>query len=287
MKRTILLIFLLLLTIYTLAQYKIELDVEQLPELQADAGEGDTLCGLSFNLAANSTTQNGFWEQVSGSGSSVFEPNEYSPSTKVIVSNEGVYSFVWTEDDGICTKTDTIKVGFYDFPTADAGSDQSIDEGESIHIGGNPTATGGSGEFIYTWSPEDGLDNPENSNPLASPPETTDYIVVVKDKNGCKNSDTVTVYVKTITSIGELCSKDVKIYPNPARDKLNIAFANGIQSNYVIKISNPQGHTMAVKELKGNGRKRHTIDLSGLRSGVYFIQLYNSQVSQTWKFIIE
>lgn len=287
MKRLLLLIYLLLLTIATLGQYNIELNVDQLPNLYADAGKGDTICGLSFNLKANSITQNGFWEQVSGSGEAVFEPAQNQPSTEVIVSEEGNYSFVWTEDDGICTKTDTINVGFYEFPQADAGSDQSIEKGESVQIGGDPTAIGGSGDYSYSWSPENGLDDTGASNPHASPSDTTDYILVVEDENGCIDRDTVTVYVETITSIGEISSRAVKIYPNPARDKLNIVFAEDLKSDYVIRLSNSQGLTKTVKEIKRQSRKKQTIDLSTFASGVYFIQLYNGQHTQTWKFLIE
>ena len=73
-------------------------------------------------------------------------------------------------------------------------------------------ATGGSN---YSWSPTAGLSNPNISNPIATPPSTTTYIV--QSTNGsCVLSDTVVVQVTTggttasvaITSIptGSICA---------------------------------------------------------------------------------
>lgn len=370
MKKNLLICCLIFYLFPAMGQYNIQLNIDQLQKLEADAGKGDTLCGLSAPLVANSVTENGFWEQVSGPGNTEFAPDESAPSTQIKVSEDGIYGYAWTEDDGICTRTDTIYVGFYqpphanagsgdtlcgktynlnasltsglgrwsllsgpgdivfspdstsadaeidatkyghykliwteingicvdhdsldlvfnEFPKADAGSDEVIENGEEVEIGGNPTANGGSEVYSYSWSPENGLNNPNVANPMASPSDTTNYILVVEDENGCSDRDTVTVYVKTTTSIGDLSSKAVKIYPNPARDILNIVFAEKVGSDYMIKISNAQGITMVNKEIIDNQKTNHSIDLSGLASGIYFIQIYNGQHTQTWKIMIE
>lgn len=51
------------------------------------------------------------------------------------------------------------------------------------------------GGVEYTWNPASGLDNPNVSNPVASPDKTTDYTVTVKDQYGCRATATVTVTV--------------------------------------------------------------------------------------------
>jgi hypothetical protein len=287
MKKSLLLCIFLLSVILSPGQYHIELNVDQLPKLEADAGEGDTLCGLTANLKAMSVTQNGFWEQASGPGNSEFLPDEVTPELQVKVSEQGNYEFVWTEDNGICTERDTVDVAFYDVPEADAGSDQSIEQGESIRIGGDPAATGGNGDFTYTWSPEIDLDDPNASNPQASPTDTTDYILTIKDENQCSDSDTVTIYVIESTSVHGLSSEDVKIYPNPANDKLNIVFQEVMNDNYVIKLSDSQGVTRIIKEFSNIGQGKYTIDLSNIPPGVYFIQISNGQMSGSWKILIE
>lgn len=46
-----------------------------------------------------------------------------------------------------------------------------------------------------TWQPSLGLSNPNIANPVASPTQTTQYIVTIEDINGCAVSDTVNVEV--------------------------------------------------------------------------------------------
>jgi gliding motility-associated-like protein len=53
-----------------------------------------------------------------------------------------------------------------------------------------------SGGFEYTWTPAATLDNPNISNPVASPLQPTVYYVTVK-KNGCTAQDSITVNVST------------------------------------------------------------------------------------------
>jgi len=80
-------------------------------------------------------------------------------------------------------------------PTADAGESQIICPGGSVQIGGTPTGSGGSGTLSFSWTPTDGLDNPNAPNPTATPSSTTTFTVEVTDASGCKATDQVTVTV--------------------------------------------------------------------------------------------
>ncbi len=62
-------------------------------------------------------------------------------------------------------------------------------------LGGNPTATGGTGSLSYSWQPTVSLNNPNVPDPIASPSLTTIYTLTVKDSLGRQAKDTVTVYV--------------------------------------------------------------------------------------------
>ena len=48
---------------------------------------------------------------------------------------------------------------------------------------------------MYEWSPTTGLSNPGIANPMASPDETTNYIVTFTDINSCVNIDSIMVTV--------------------------------------------------------------------------------------------
>jgi gliding motility-associated-like protein len=70
-----------------------------------------------------------------------------------------------------------------------------------------------SGGVSYVWSPANYLSCVNCTNPLAGPPVKYHYYVVGTDANGCKNTDTVEINIKTkVTAItgkgGEICDLD-------------------------------------------------------------------------------
>ncbi|MCG8605925.1 T9SS type A sorting domain-containing protein [bacterium] len=80
-------------------------------------------------------------------------------------------------------------------PIVDAGPDKSITPGGSVQIGGSPTASGSTGPFTFSWSPATGLSDATIANPVASPTNSTTYVVTVTGANNCSATDTVTVIV--------------------------------------------------------------------------------------------
>ena len=88
-------------------------------------------------------------------------------------------------------------------PTVSAGTAASICAGESVTIGGAPTATGGSpSNYVYTWTPATGLSSTSTANPVASPTQTTTYTVSVNGGDAaCTATSTVTVTVNSSQTI--------------------------------------------------------------------------------------
>jgi PKD repeat protein len=82
----------------------------------------------------------------------------------------------------------TLDITSYPDVVADAGPDANVCEGQLVQIG-TPTATGGSGAYIYAWSPTLGLDDPTIPQPVASPPlgvSPITYTLTVTDAiTGC------------------------------------------------------------------------------------------------------
>jgi len=99
---------------------------------------------------------------------------------------------------------------FVEQPVADAGADQEICFGQSVTIGGNPTTSGGTPPYAYSWTPSIGLDDASAANPNVSPNSTTEYTVQVTDANGSIATDQVVVTVNplpavTFNSVASLC----------------------------------------------------------------------------------
>lgn len=112
--------------------------------------------------------------------------------TLVVDPPPGLYIFIFSVTDGICTVNDTVVVEVKALPDADAGPDFDIIEEESIQIGGNPTAPFNA---TVVWNPIAGLNDPTAFNPIATPFVSTNYVVFVTGENTCLNSDTVYIRV--------------------------------------------------------------------------------------------
>jgi hypothetical protein len=75
---------------------------------------------------------------------------------------------------------------------ANAGDDRLICFGDSCNLQAN-------GGVIYKWESDDGLNNLNISNPIASPKNTTTFIVTVKNESGqCLDTDSVTIEIQKL-----------------------------------------------------------------------------------------
>jgi|GEM_PF-527838 len=108
-----------------------------------------------------------------------------------------VYVVTVTDVTG-CTGTDLVLVTVNPAPAVDAGADQTICQKDSVMIGGAPTGPAGA---TFLWTPADGLSDPTVANPMASPDDTTAYVVRITDGIGCNSFDTVVVNVNELPQV--------------------------------------------------------------------------------------
>ncbi len=98
---------------------------------------------------------------------------------------------------GSCgSASDTVVVGINEAPVADAGEDQSLEEGAATQLNG--TASGGSGDYSWDWEPGDFIINSNAQNPTTFPLfENTYFILTVTDNlTGCIGRDSVLVQIE-------------------------------------------------------------------------------------------
>lgn len=128
----------------------------------------------------------GSWIPIAGETSSTFDP----PSGLL---SDRCYRRVATNSCGT-VYSNTITVTVNPLPTANAGSNQAICNGESVQIGA--AAEPGN---TYSWSPATNLDDPGISNPNANPSNTTIYTLTETiSATGCSNSNSVTVIINPL-----------------------------------------------------------------------------------------
>jgi gliding motility-associated-like protein len=108
----------------------------------------------------------------------------------------------------------------YPGPYAHAGADQTIDQGTTTNLDAS-TSSGQSGIISYNWTQSDSgymscNSGPACIKPAVTPSITTQYVLVVLDKNGCTSTDSVTINV-------DIICKDVYIATafSPNSDGLN------------------------------------------------------------------
>ncbi len=103
--------------------------------------------------------------------------------------------FVIEAVNDICIARDTVVLFESDGPGIDAGPDRTIEPGNSVAIGGSPTAADG---VSVTWSPITDLSGSTEANPDANPLVTTLYYVSGTDDIGCFGIDSVLITVEKL-----------------------------------------------------------------------------------------
>ncbi len=166
--------------------------------LSANAGSDQAVCdGDSVTLGGSPAANGGTspytysWTPSTGLISASAAHPKAAPATTTTY-------ILQVTDASLSTAKDTVVVTVRSKPTANAGADKFILSGQSVVIGGSPTASGGTGPYTHSWSPSAGLDSPTIANPTATVTSTKTYIVTVIDANGCTNKDTVKVNSRVV-----------------------------------------------------------------------------------------
>jgi hypothetical protein len=177
---------------------------------------------------------------------------------------------------------------------ADAGPPEvhlitGISCGLPYTLGGLPSASGGitgCGNYTFQWSPTTYFVSPSNANSpnpivLFSGVNDVLYTLTVTDAVGNTATDNIHVYAdcpeSKPTAINERPDHtgNINIYPNPVTDLLQVE--NNVVGNMSLQIIDPLGRTVFTKALiKG----KESIDVSKLRTGMYYIQ-FNDNTTGT------
>jgi len=94
------------------------------------------------------------------------------------------------------------------------------------------------------------------------------------------DAQSITTYVssKIPTAIHSLNEPEIRIFPNPASQYLQLSSVEGVTN---LQIFNILGQPLISKINPGTG----TIDISGLNSGIYLIQIRQKESDKTFRFI--
>ncbi len=167
--------------------------------------------GATVQLAGNATDPEGQgltyqWVQTSGPAVTLSNPAAANPT---FVAPQGVsnsqVTFELRASDGTNTSVDTVAVNVNDAPTANAGADQTVEEGATVQLAGNATDPEGQGltyHWVQTSGPAVTLSNPAAANPTFVAPDvdsSTPIRFELRVSDGTSTSvDTVDVMVDSV-----------------------------------------------------------------------------------------
>jgi gliding motility-associated-like protein len=168
------------------------------PTPVVDLGPDLDLClGDNIQLNNPNTLGSGTYTWAPASGlSSISTP---TPTTSTAITQS--YGLTFVASNG-CSDSDIIQVNVNDLPTADAGPDQTMCEGEEANL----QASGG---VSYSWTPAGFLNDALITNPIANPTVTTVYTVTATDANNCTATDDLTIDVVPAPSLDVSDDEDV------------------------------------------------------------------------------
>ena len=159
----------------------------------------------------------------------------------------------------------------------------TITKGNTINLATGLNISGGVKEYTYSWSPNDNLNETTFINPLASPNDTTSYVLTVTDKNGCQILIPYKVNVNSIGTGNEEITMDedfnMILFPNPNNGKFTVQLKGLQHGDMEISIIDMTGKCIYENKYQiSTTTFNETFDLK-LKSGYYFLQCkFNDRV---------
>ena len=194
--------------------------VNQAPSANAGADQSVDE-GTTVNLSGTGEDGDGTivsygWQQDSGTTITITNADTANASfvAPMVAASEVLVVRVTVTDDDGGTGSDTVSITVNDIatppqnqaPTANAGADQSIDEGTTVNLSG--TGEDGDGTIVsYGWQQDSGttitITNADTANasfvaPMVAASEVLVVRVTVTDDDGATGSDTVSIAVNDL-----------------------------------------------------------------------------------------
>ncbi|MBL7828538.1 MAG: proprotein convertase P-domain-containing protein, partial [Saprospiraceae bacterium] len=149
-----------------------------------NAGPNDEICGETIFLGAASSAFAGAWIQLSGPGTSTFS-NANNAISEVTVSSNGIYTYQWTETNGICSGSDVVQIEFNQQPVLSPIVETC--NGTNTQYVVSFTVNGGQPPYQSQGIAGAFTGNTFTSLPVAN---NSNYGFVIIDANGC-NTPTI------------------------------------------------------------------------------------------------
>jgi PKD repeat protein len=173
--------------------------------------------------------------------------------------------------DGVCIDSAYVTVNVTPAIAADISPDTTV-----IVSGSIPAITlSASGGSSYSWSPVDGLDNPNNATPVldlstvvGSFDTTLTYTVTITD-GACSETLSVNITVEFVVGIADAAAIIFSVYPNPTSGIISVHSNEKIVSVSFIDLNGKKYHA----EFYLIENTLFNIDAAALLKGIYLMSI--------------
>ena len=238
--------------------------IEEMQVDTANTGADNTICeGDSIQLGTAIGSGCIYtWQPAAGlSDSTAAQPLAFPAQTTTYI-----LTVQDTSTGTICdwTSTDSVTVTVISFTPqlADAGTDATLCKGESVMLGTAPC-----GNCTYQWQPFSDLNDAALAQPIATPQQTTAYVLTMTDSFppcGKTTTDTVNVFVDDCPQP----EQPIEIYNifTPNGDTRNdVFFIKNLPANSALQIFNRWG-----SRVYESGNYNNQWDGGGVPDGTYY-----------------
>ena len=168
--------------------------------------------------------------------------------------------------------------------------DTTIVIGRSVVLGTDLVIFGGSGDYSYKWSPGAALNDSTIANPLATPLDTTAYLLTVTDKFGCNISVNYTVNARNPMVGSDIISNyqalQAVLFPNPNNGKFKVRLSGLPTKKIELTIFDNTGKVVKKHSIVNfNGELTEILQLN-LVTGVYTLYIDAGTEKLNRQFII-
>jgi hypothetical protein len=138
----------------------------------------------------------------------------------------------------------------------------------------------GTGYISYVWQ----------DNSTASTYEVTNaglYWVMVTNDNGCSIRDSVYVDAGVFTEQWVILPDQVRIYPNPAKEVLHLAFELDVEREVILEMFTIANSLVYREDIKRAMVTEAQINVQDLTPGTYFLRVTTDHVLHNFLVIVE
>jgi hypothetical protein len=208
-------------------------------------------------------------------------------------NGESVFNTAWQQDSTGRWQSFSVRKGYniaHDI-SASVGMQPSVQVTASSLIinPGEAVTLNARGASLFSWQASGGsLSASLGPQVIATPLETTTYIVTGGGLDLCRTTASVTVLVRgTVSTVPEAENSALQIFPNPIAGKCMVAVSNDITGPVQIHVLTLMGsRVLALTDTKAATAYEKELDLSKLPNGVYIVSVTLNKLT-IWKKVVK